>query len=398
MQRLIFFFQQSSAGGIVLIITSLIGILLANSPFSESYFHFLHMPLGPLDVHLWINDALMAIFFLFVGLEVKREMLVGQLNTNAKRLFPGLAALCGFIVPGLLYLLFAMMDGAPTKGWAVPTATDIAFALAVLSMMGNKVPTSLKAFLTALAVIDDLMAIIVIALFYSSNIAWMYLGGAAVLTIILIAFNRKKIATPWPYMGFGLLLWYCVFMSGLHATIAGVILAFAIPFSCTKGEHHEYPLIVWEHALNNWVTFLIVPIFGFANAGVSFGTFELKDLLHPIVFGIAAGLFIGKQIGVFGLMYTLIKLKIVPKPLNATWRHMYGVSLLCGIGFTMSLFVAMLAFDDPHILDYAKVGVFLGSILSAIVGAIVFAIGGPVKIVEHEPVIKHEMNMQEELF
>lgn len=390
MQRLIFFFQSASSGGIVLILASLIGIIWANTSYNESYFHMLHANVGPLPVHIWINDVLMAIFFLFVGLEVKREMLVGQLNTNSKRLFPGLGALCGFIVPAIIYYAFSLFDGAPASGWAIPTATDIAFALGILIILESRVPLALKAFLTALAVIDDLMAIVVIAVFYSNNINLYYLLGGAGIVAILMLLNYKQVRNPLPYIFLGILLWLCVFNSGLHATLAGVILALTIPFSTVEGEHHYYPLVEWEHALNNWVTFLVIPIFGFANAGVAFDNFQLADLTNPIVLGIAAGLFIGKQIGVFTLMWSMIKLKIVPMPFNSTWRHIYGISLLCGIGFTMSLFVAMLAFDDAHALDYAKVGVFLGSILSAVCGAIVLRMGPKIDKTKLEPVCVKE--------
>lgn len=373
MNKLIFFFQSASAGGIILIIASVLGVILANSPVAGSYFAFLNFSFGGLSTLLWINDALMAIFFLLVGLEVKREMIDGQLNTNAKRLLPGLGAVCGFTVPALIFLFFNYSDSVHITGWAIPTATDIAFALGVLAMFGSRVPASLKAFLTALAVIDDLMAIIVIALFYSESIAVYYLLGAAVVLGILVYLNKRGVRKSFPYLILGAILWFCVLKSGLHATLAGVMLALTIPFSVLEGEHHYYPLVQWEHALHSWVTFLIIPIFGFANAGVSFGAFHWNDLLNPVVLGIALGLFIGKQIGVFGLVYGLVKTKVVPMPTGATWKHVYGVALLCGIGFTMSLFVAMLAFKEPEYLDYAKVGVFIGSIASAIVAAVVLS-------------------------
>lgn len=375
MNRVTAFLKSPTAGGVILIIASLIGIIWANTSAGDVYFHLLHAKVGPLSVELWINDVFMALFFLFVGLELKREMITGQLNTNAKRFFPGLAATCGFLVPAMIYAAVSVTQGSPMHGWAIPTATDIAFALGVLTLLQSKVPVSLKVFLTALAVIDDLMAIIVIALFYSNNLSVMYLLGAAVTIAILVLLNKKKVICPWAYIFFGIILWLFVFNSGLHATLAGVILALTIPFHVMQGEKHVYPLVNWEHALSNWVTFLIIPIFGLANAGVSFGDFSMSDLLNPIVLGIAGGLFLGKQIGVFGCMYVLIKTKLVPMPQQANWRHMYGVATLCGIGFTMSLFVSMLAFKDPHYLDFAKVGVFMGSLLSAITGAIVLGIG-----------------------
>lgn len=374
-RRIKHFFESPTAGGIILILASLVGVIWANTSMGDMYFHLLHTKVGPLKVELWINDVLMALFFLSVGLELKREMVIGQLNTNAKRFFPGLAATCGFLVPAGIYFLASKIGGAPIEGWAIPTATDIAFALGVCTLLQSKVPMSLKVFLTALAVIDDLMAIIVIAIFYSSNIAWMYLLGAAVIIACLVALNKRNVYQKLPYLALGVVLWYMIFQSGLHATLAGVILALTIPYEVMHEGAHRYPLIEWSGILEEWVVFLIIPIFGFANAGVSFGSFQLSDLLNPVVLGIAGGLFIGKQVGVFSLMFVLIKLKVVPMPLQAKWRHMYGLALLCGIGFTMSLFVSMLAFSDPHSLDYAKVGVFLGSILSAAAGAIVLGTG-----------------------
>lgn len=376
------FFESPTAGGIMLILASLVGVIWANTSAGDLYFHLLHSQLGPLKVELWINDVLMALFFLSVGLELKREMVIGQLNTNAKRFFPGLAATCGFLFPAVIYFGVSHFLGAPIEGWAIPTATDIAFALGVCTLLQSKVPMSLKVFLTALAVIDDLMAIIVIALFYSSEIAWMYLVGAAIIIACLLVLNKRNVYNKIPYLVLGVVLWYMVFQSGLHATLAGVILALTIPYQVVTDEGHQYPLVEWSNILEEWVVFLIIPIFGFANAGVSFGSFQLSDLLNPVVLGIAGGLFIGKQLGVFTLMYTLIKLKVVPMPLQANWRHMYGLALLCGIGFTMSLFVSMLAFSDPHSLDYAKVGVFLGSILSATAGAIVLGTGEDVPPLE----------------
>ncbi len=375
MGRFLRFIQSPSSGGIVLIIASVIAVMLANSPYGDSYFHFLHTEVAGLAMHLWINDALMAIFFLYVGLEVKREMMIGQLNTNAKRLYPGLAAFFGFLVPAIIYYGFTMHDNAISHGWAIPAATDIAFALGVLALVERKVPLSLKAFLTALAVIDDLMAIVVIALFYTSNLALGYLGIVAAIIVVLLILNKKNLYHPIVFLLLGIALWYCVFRSGLHATLAGVILALTIPLTVEKNGEITHPLISWEHALSASVTFLIIPIFGFANAGVSFGSTSLSDLTHPVVLGIALGLFIGKQVGIFGLSLTLIKFGIVPMPSGAKWRHVYGVSMLCGIGFTMSLFVAMLSFAEPIYMDYAKIGVFVGSIGSAVAASLLLMTG-----------------------
>ncbi len=377
MKRVIYFFRSASAGGVLLMLLSALGIVWANSPYSTFYFSLLHSHVGPYPVHIWINDVMMAVFFLFVGLEVKREMLIGRLNTKAKRIFPGLGALCGFLVPAVIYLLFSVFGNAPVEGWAIPTATDIAFALGIVVMLEARVPLALKAFLTALAVIDDLMAIIVIAVFYSATIHWSYAAGAAAITALLYLMNKRGITHYLPYIVAGVGLWYCIFHSGLHATLAGVILALMIPYKVIKdGEETDvHPLLRWEHALNPWVTFLIVPIFGFANVGVTFGSFTMQDFLNPIVLGVALGLFVGKPLGIFTLMWSMIKLKLVPMPYNSNWRHIFAISWLCGIGFTMSLFVSMLAFSDPHILDYAKIGVFTGSLLSAVCGAAIIRAG-----------------------
>lgn len=358
-------------------IASLLGIILANSGIAPVYFSFLETKVGPLSVLLWINDALMAFFFLYVGLEVKREMLHGQLNTNAKRFLPGIAAFFGLSVPAIIYVIFNQATPEYIRGWAIPTATDIAFALGVLALLGSRVPASLKIFLTALAIMDDLMAIVIIALFYSDSLNLMFLGGAGVLTVLLIFLNKQGYIRPISYIVPGVLLWLCVLLSGIHATLAGVVLALTIPFHGERENRHVSPLIEWEHALSKWVTFLIVPIFGFANAGVSFGSFTPQDLLHPVVLGIAVGLFLGKQVGVWGSVRILVALKIVPMPEGATWRQIYGVALLCGIGFTMSLFVSLLAFSDATVQDEAKIGIFLGSFLSGLLGYLLLRYGCP---------------------
>jgi len=393
MNRLVFFFQSSTAGGIILMLASVLGIILANSSFSDLYFNFLNTHVGPLTVSLWVNDALMAIFFLLVGLEVKREMMHGQLKTNADRLLPGIAALFGVIVPALIYMFFTHSFSEYIRGWAVPTATDIAFALGVVAILGNKVPTSLKVFLTALAIIDDLMAIIVIALFYTDQLNFLFLFGAVMVTGILIYINKKDYARPISYIILGVLLWVCLLKSGLHATLAGVILALTIPYHSAKAERqktefdsyiwtykHTSPLVEWEHSLSNIVTFIITPIFGFVNAGVSFAEITLADFANPMVLGITLGLFIGKQVGVFGTVFTLVKMKIVKMPEGASWIDVYGVALLCGIGFTMSLFVSLLAYNTQHAQETAKLGIFAGSIISAVTGYIVLKYLTPNKI------------------
>ncbi len=375
MTRIIQFFQSSSASGICLFMASLLGIVMANSTMADGYVAALQAHLGPLSVLHWINDGLMAIFFLFVGLEVKREMLHGELNTNAKRFVPGLTALIALMIPGLIYYMVAGGTVAYRSGWAIPTATDIAFALGIVSLLGPRVPTAMKAFLTALAIMDDLMAIVIIAVFYTSSIAYTYIAAACILTGVLFFLNKRKYVASLPYVIVGTLLWYCVFKSGLHATLAGVIVALLIPYQGTGDENDVFPLETWEHKLTNWVGFIIVPLFGFANAGVSFASFTWSDLLHPVVLGIAGGLVVGKQVGVLGTLGVLVKTKLIAMPKDTKWTHIYGIAAVCGIGFTMSLFISLLAFAPGDIQEKSKIGVFLGSTVSGIIGYLVLRYG-----------------------
>ncbi|WP_107878797.1 Na+/H+ antiporter NhaA [Neisseria animaloris] len=368
--KLAHFFSSEPAAGIVLMIAAMLGIVAANSPVSEHYFSMLGSHVAGLSVSHWINDGLMAVFFLFVGLEVKRELLQGELDTNAKRILPGLAALGGLMMPALFYVLFNSGNPETLKGWAVPAATDIAFALGVLALLGSRVPVSLKIFLTALAIMDDLAVIVIIALFYSSSISFIYLALAAATLAVLFFLNKKGILKSLPYLLLGVLLWFFVLKSGLHATLAGVLLAFAIPLR-VQDSVQEAPLLKWEHALENPVAFFVVPVFGFANAGVSFAGLDGSVLFDPVVMGIFAGLFLGKQLGVFGVVWATVKLGWTELPEGVSWLQVYGVALLCGIGFTMSLFISLLAFVDPAIQDYSKVGVFLGSLFAGVLGYLV---------------------------
>ena len=323
-----------------------------------------------MNLHLWVNDGLMAIFFLFVGLEIKREIVDGRLATWKQRRLPVIAAAAGMAVPAAVYIMFTGSDPALANGWAIPAATDIAFAIGVLALLGPRAPTSLKLFLVTVAIVDDMGAVAIIALFYTAELNLIAVGMAAAVLAAMMALNRSGVRQLWPYwLGFGL-LWYAVLLSGVHATIAGVLAAFTVPIISTPGtpDADDSPLHRMEHALDSPVAFFIVPLFGFANAGVSLAGIGLEQALSPLPVGIAAGLFIGKQIGIFAAVWLAVKLGIAAKPRGATWLQIYAVSVLCGIGFTMSLFIGGLAFDDPLLIEEAKLGTLAGSVLAALVG------------------------------
>lgn len=366
------FLDSEAAGGLILMGTAALALVVANSPLAPVYFGALHAYVGPLSLQHWINDGLMAVFFLLVGLEIKREMLDGQLSTWSRRALPGLAAAGGMVVPAAIYLGLNLGDPAATRGWAIPAATDIAFALGVLSLLGNRVPVSLKVFLTALAILDDLGAVVIIALFYTSNIAMLYIALAAGVVAALIAVNRAGVARLWPYLLLGAALWYLVLRSGVHATIAGVLLALTIPLRHAPGRPDavaDSALHRLEHALHPWVAFAIVPVFGFANAGVSLAGFGFSALADGITAGVALGLFLGKLVGVFGAAALAIRSGLADLPMGAGWWQMVGISLLCGIGFTMSLFIGLLAFpEDPALQDRVKIGILAGSLVSGLAG------------------------------
>ncbi len=348
-----------------------LALLVANSSLSDRYFQLLHAPFAGLDLLHWINDGLMAVFFLFVGLEIKREFLDGQLSTWANRALPGIAAAGGVVVPGLIYAVINASQVDALRGWAIPTATDIAFALGVLSLLGSRVPPSLKVFLATLAIVDDLVAVLVIAVFYTAELHLAALAGAGVAVLLLIGLNRFKVVRLAPYLVIGAGLWWLVLLSGVHATVAGVVLALTIPLRRSKAAPDDMtsPLHRLEHGLSPWVGFLIVPVFGLANAGVSFAGMQAGVLLQPVTLGVALGLFLGKQVGVFGAAAVVIRLRLANLPVGASWPQLYGVALLCGIGFTMSLFIGLLAFPDPAVQDEVKVGVLAGSLMSALCGA-----------------------------
>lgn len=370
------FMAGEASGGLVLMAAAALALVVANSPAAPAYFDALHVYVGGLSVLHWINDALMAVFFLLVGLEIKREVVGGQLATWQARILPGLAALGGMVAPALFFVTFNFGSPDTLRGWAIPAATDIAFALGVLSLLGRRVPISLKVFLTALAIIDDLGAVLIIAVFYTADLNVAALGGAAAVVAVLVGLNRAGVIRLLPYLALGAGLWFLVLLSGIHATLAGVVLALTIPLVVDKPglQQDEPPLLKLEHTIQPWVAFAIVPIFGFANAGVSFAGFSPSALLDPVPLGIAAGLFLGKQVGVFGLVALAVKARWASLPERATWAQVYGVSLLCGIGFTMSLFIGLLAFPTDQLLqDEVKLGVLMGSVISGLAGAAVLA-------------------------
>ena len=366
------FLDSEAAGGLVLMAAAALALVVANSPLAPAYFGALHAHIGPLSVSHWINDGLMAVFFLVVGLEIKRELLDGQLSTWPRRALPGIAAAGGMAVPALIYAAFNWGDPATLRGWAIPSATDIAFALGVLSLLGPRVPASLKVFLTALAILDDLGAVAIIAVFYAGDLSLPDLGLAAVALAALAALNRFGVSRLSPYMLVGALLWFFVLRSGVHATIAGVALALTIPLRLAPGRPDDVagsPLHRLEHRLHGWVAFGIVPLFGFANAGVSFAGVTADALLAPLTLGVALGLLVGKLVGVFGAAALAIRAGLADVPMGASWSQLVGVALLCGIGFTMSLFIGLLAFaDDPALQDEVKIGILLGSGLAGLLG------------------------------
>ncbi|MFA6965039.1 Na+/H+ antiporter NhaA [Bosea sp. (in: a-proteobacteria)] len=376
------FLRNEAAGGLVLMGAAVLALVVANSPLAPSYFAALKAYIGPLSLLHWINDALMAVFFLLVGLEIKREVVDGQLSTWSRRTLPGMAALGGMIIPGLIYIVLNRNDPSALRGWAIPAATDIAFALGVLSLLGSRVPTSLKVFLAALAIIDDLGAVIIIAIFYTAQLNVYALLGALLVLMILQGIKHFGYHRLPPYLFFGAILWVLVLLSGIHATIAGVLLALMIPIVPTPGkpeaDHATSPLHRLEHALHMPVAFVIVPIFGFANAGVSFAGITPAVLGDTLAVGVAAGLFFGKLIGVFGAVALLVRAGWADLPANATWPQMLGLSLLCGIGFTMSLFIGLLAFDDPSMQDRVKYGILAGSGLAGLAGYLILRLQRPV--------------------
>ena len=369
------FFKLEAASGLVLLISAVIALIISNSNFSSLYFETLqsYFFIGinniglKMSLHHWINDALMAVFFFFVTLEIKREFILGELSSPKQALLPIIAAIGGMLVPALIYIYINFGNGDTINGWAIPSATDIAFSLGVLSLLGSRVPISLKVFLTALAIIDDLGAIIIIAFFYTGDLSIQYLSLLLLTFIALLILNKSGVKKFLPYLILGLILWFFTYQSGVHATISGVLLATVIPH---RKKNEEYSLLTKiEHNISSYVAFGIMPLFAFANAGVSLDGINLESLLSPVPLGIVLGLFVGKQIGVFLFSIIAIKLKIAQMPNNANWMSLYSVGILAGIGFTMSLFIGNLAFvENIEYIDGVKIGVLAGSLLSTLIG------------------------------
>lgn len=389
------FFELEAAGGIVLAFAALLAMLVANSPLSELYNAFIHAPvviqIGDFeiakDAHHWINDGLMAVFFFLVGLELKREALIGELSDIKQIILPALCAVGGMVAPALVYFGLNHGDAEAMKGWAVPTATDIAFAIGVLSLLGNKVPNALKVFLVSIAIFDDLGAIIIIALFYTSELSLFSLAVAAVCLPFLFLLNCLNVVRLTPYILIGVILWVAMLKSGVHATLAGVLLAFFIPLRNNKDPEHS-PLEELEHDLHNTVAFGILPLFAFANAGISLAGTNMGELMHGVPLGIALGLFIGKQIGVMLPVFIVLKLGLAALPSGTNIKQIYGVSMLCGIGFTMSLFISGLAFGGiPDDYD-PRLGIILGSLISGVVGYLILRAN--IKDADHPTLVKDD--------
>ena len=378
------FIAKESSAGILLIIVTILALSLQNSFFTNFYSSFLHTPVeirfGHLHIAkpllLWVNDGLMAVFFFVIGLEVKREVMEGHLSSLKQITLPGIAAVGGMVIPALVFIAFNRGESFAMNGWAIPTATDIAFALGILSLLGKRVPVSLKIFLMALAIIDDLGAIIIIALFYTTELSTLSIGISAFSLLILFTMNRMNVAIKSAYIVVGLILWVSVLKSGVHATLAGVALAFMIPLSSKDKDGKTFSMSKeMEHDLHNWVAFMILPLFAFVNAGVDLKSISIEEMAGPVPMGIMLGLFVGKQLGVFGFSWVAIKMGWASLPKESNMLQLYGVSVLTGIGFTMSLFVDTLAFNDTQIYHYAdKLAILVGSFLSAIVGYLILRI------------------------
>ncbi|CDT48025.1 MULTISPECIES: Na+/H+ antiporter NhaA [Vibrio] len=371
------FFKMESAGGIILVIAAAIAMFVANSPLNEMYQGVLHSYVLGMSVSHWINDGLMAVFFLLIGLEVKRELLEGALKSKETAIFPAIAAVGGMLAPALIYVLFNSSNPEALQGWAIPAATDIAFALGIMALLGNRVPVSLKVFLLALAIIDDLGVVVIIALFYSGDLSTLALTVGFIATGVLFMLNNKHVTKLSVYLIVGAILWFAVLKSGVHATLAGVVIGFAIPLKGNKGERS--PLKHLEHALHPYVAFAILPIFAFANAGISLEGISISNLTGMLPLGIAMGLLVGKPLGIFLFSWGAVKTGVAKLPEGVNFMNIFAVSVLCGIGFTMSIFISSLAFG-PTNADFdtlARLGILMGSTTAAILGYFLLSISLP---------------------
>ncbi|MCG9582410.1 Na+/H+ antiporter NhaA [Vibrio tubiashii] len=378
------FFKLESAGGILLVIAAAIAMTIANTSLNDAYQGFLHTYVLGMSVSHWINDGLMAVFFLLIGLEVKRELLEGALKSKETAIFPAIAAVGGMVAPALVYLMFNYGDAQAVQGWAIPAATDIAFALGIMALLGKRVPVSLKVFLLALAIIDDLGVVVIIALFYTGDLSTTALAVGFAMTAALFMLNAKKVTKLTPYIIVGAILWFAVLKSGVHATLAGVVIGFAIPLKGKKGEHS--PLKHMEHALHPYVAFGILPLFAFANAGISLEGVSMDGLTSMLPLGIAMGLLVGKPLGIYSFSWIAVKSGVAKLPEGITFRHIFAVSVLCGIGFTMSIFISSLAFGpvNAEFDTYARLGILMGSTTAALLGYFLLHISLPKKSVSVE--------------
>ncbi|WP_261815351.1 Na+/H+ antiporter NhaA [Vibrio gallicus] len=383
------FFKLESAGGIILVIAAALAMLVANSPLNETYQGALHSYIAGMSVEHWVNDGLMAVFFLLIGLEVKRELLEGALKSRETAIFPAIAAVGGMVAPALVYVLFNFSNPEALQGWAIPAATDIAFALGIMALLGNRVPVSLKVFLLALAIIDDLGVVVIIALFYTSDLSTLALAIGFAMTGLLFYLNHKKVTSLKLYLFVGAILWFAVLQSGVHATLAGVVIGFAIPLQGKKGERS--PLKHLEHALHPYSSFLILPIFAFANAGVSLEGISFATLGTALPLGIALGLLVGKPLGIFTFSYVAVKAGVAKLPEGINFKHIFAVSILCGIGFTMSMFIASLAFTGTaaDLNTHARLGILMGSTVAAILGYTMLRLSLPKKQASHKVAPNH---------
>lgn len=371
------FFKMESAGGIILVIAAAVAMFVANSSLNEMYQGMLHTYVFGMSVSHWINDGLMAVFFLLIGLEVKRELLEGALKSKETAIFPAIAAVGGMLAPALIYVLFNSSNPEALQGWAIPAATDIAFALGIMALLGNRVPVSLKVFLLALAIIDDLGVVVIIALFYSGDLSTLALTVGFIATGVLFMLNNKHVTKLSAYLIVGAILWFAVLKSGVHATLAGVVIGFAIPLKGNKGEHS--PLKHLEHALHPYVAFAILPIFAFANAGISLEGISISNLTGMLPLGIALGLLIGKPLGIFLFSWGAVKTGVAKLPEGVNFMNIFAVSVLCGIGFTMSIFISSLAFG-PTNADFdtlARLGILMGSTTAAVLGYVLLSVSLP---------------------